>query len=85
VGVRRSEDGGWRWWCRFNAFVSAQEGRRRDEALPNDEADALVLAQWEGSMTWRSGVTMLAKGEAISGRGMEGDDIGWANVNLIGP
>jgi hypothetical protein len=36
----RSSEGGWWRWCRFSALVLAREGRRRDEALPEDEADA---------------------------------------------
>jgi hypothetical protein len=44
VGVGRSREGG-RWqWCGFNASVSTQEGRRRDEALPEDEAEAVSLS-----------------------------------------
>jgi hypothetical protein len=40
VGVGRSEEGGRRWWYKFNTSVSVREGIRRDEALPEDEADA---------------------------------------------
>jgi hypothetical protein len=40
IGVGRSGEGD-RWWrCGFNASVLAREGRRRDEALPKDEAEA---------------------------------------------
>jgi hypothetical protein len=35
-----SKEGGQMRWCRFNASVSAREGRRRDEALSEDEAEA---------------------------------------------
>jgi hypothetical protein len=38
VRVRWSEEGGRQWWCGFNASISAQERRRRDEALSKDEA-----------------------------------------------
>jgi hypothetical protein len=38
--VRQSREGG-RWrWCGLNALVLAQEGRRRDEALSEDKAEA---------------------------------------------
>jgi hypothetical protein len=40
VGVERSSENGLLWWCGFNASVSTQEGRRRDEVLPEDEAEA---------------------------------------------
>jgi hypothetical protein len=40
VGVRRSGEGR-RRWCRFNTLVSAREGRREDEALLEDEAEAM--------------------------------------------
>jgi hypothetical protein len=39
VRVRRSGEGSIRWWCRFNALVLTREGRRRDKALPEDEAE----------------------------------------------
>jgi hypothetical protein len=32
-------------WCGFNASVSAREGRQRDEALLEDEAEA-VSSSW---------------------------------------
>jgi hypothetical protein len=41
VGVRLSEEGGRRWWSKFNASILAREGRRRDEALSEDEAEAV--------------------------------------------
>jgi hypothetical protein len=40
VKVRISGEGGQRQRCRFNTSVSAREGRRRDETLSEDEADA---------------------------------------------
>jgi hypothetical protein len=40
VRVELSEESGQRRWWRFNSSVSALEGRRRDEALPEDEVDA---------------------------------------------
>jgi hypothetical protein len=46
--VGRSEEGSvWRW-CGFNASVLARDGRRRDKALPEDEAEA-------GSLSWLNG------------------------------
>jgi hypothetical protein len=39
------------------------------------------LAQWEGSMTWRGGVTTLAGGEAAPGRRKGGDDASLADTN----
>jgi hypothetical protein len=40
VGDRRSEECGRWWWCEFNTSVLAQEGRRQDETLPEDEVMA---------------------------------------------
>jgi hypothetical protein len=40
VGIGWFAEGSlWRW-CRFDASVLAREGRRRDKALPEDEAEA---------------------------------------------
>jgi hypothetical protein len=36
-------------------------------------------------VTWRSSVTIVAKGEAAPGKGKRGDDISWADANLTGP
>jgi hypothetical protein len=44
VGVKQSGEGGLLWWCGFNASVSTQEGRQRDEALPKDEAETANLS-----------------------------------------
>jgi hypothetical protein len=49
MGVGRSEAGGRWWWCRFNASISAQEGRRRNEALSEDEAEA-ASSSW---LNWK--------------------------------
>jgi hypothetical protein len=40
VGVGQSREGGRRRRCGFNASVLARVGRRRDEALSKDEAEA---------------------------------------------
>jgi hypothetical protein len=40
VGVGQSGEGDLLWWYGFNALISPQEGRRRDKALPDDEAEA---------------------------------------------
>jgi hypothetical protein len=45
VGVGWSREGGRRRWCVLIALVSAREGRRRDEALPEDEAEA-AISSW---------------------------------------
>jgi hypothetical protein len=45
VGDGRSEEGGQRSWCEFNASILAREGRRRDEALPKDKTEA-VRSSW---------------------------------------
>jgi hypothetical protein len=42
------------------------------------------LAQWEGSVTRRSGVTASARGEVAPRRGNGEDDVSWANANLTG-
>jgi predicted flavoprotein YhiN len=44
----------------------------------------LVLAQREGSVTRCDSVTTSAGGKATPRRGKEGDDVSWANANLIG-
>jgi hypothetical protein len=60
----------------------------------NDEHNACPLIFWNvrtenqqsmGSMAWCDGVVTFAGGEAASGRGKGGDNIGWADVNLTGP
>jgi hypothetical protein len=40
VRVRQSGESGIQWWCGFNVLVSAREGRRQDEVLPEDEVEA---------------------------------------------
>jgi hypothetical protein len=44
VGVRQYGEGGRCRWCRFNASILAREGKRRDEVLPEDEAEAASLS-----------------------------------------
>jgi hypothetical protein len=44
VGVGLSREGGRRWWYGFNASVLAREGRRHNEALLEDEAEAVSLS-----------------------------------------
>jgi hypothetical protein len=41
VEVGRFAEGSLQQWFRFNASVFAREGRRWDEALPEDEVDAV--------------------------------------------
>jgi hypothetical protein len=48
VGVRRSGEGRLLWWCGFNASISAREGRQRDEALLEDEAEAASSSWFNG-------------------------------------
>jgi hypothetical protein len=69
VKVGRSGEGSLQRWCRINASVLTQEGRRQDKALLEDEAEVaeLVLAQWEGSVTRRGIVMTLARGETAPG------------------
>jgi hypothetical protein len=43
------------------------------------------LAQWEGSVTRRGGVTTSVGGEVAPGKGKGGDDASWVDVNLTGP
>jgi hypothetical protein len=43
--IRRSRKGGLLWWCGCNISVSAQEGRRRDEALPEDKVE-IASSSW---------------------------------------
>jgi hypothetical protein len=51
VGVEWFEEGGQRRWCGFNTSVSAREGRRRDEALSEDEAEAASSSWLNGKKT----------------------------------
>jgi hypothetical protein len=39
VGDEQFGEDSLRWWCEFNTSILAQEGRRRDKALTEDEAD----------------------------------------------
>jgi hypothetical protein len=48
VGVGWSVEGGLLRWCEFNASVLTQEGRRRDEALPEDKAGVVSSALLNG-------------------------------------
>jgi hypothetical protein len=48
VRVKRSEEGGRRWWCVFNALVLVVDGKRQDEALPKDEAEAASASLLHG-------------------------------------
>jgi hypothetical protein len=41
----QSEEGSLRRWCEFNASVLAQDGRRRDKALLEDEAE-VASSSW---------------------------------------
>jgi hypothetical protein len=36
------------WQCEFNVLILAREGRRRDEALSEDEVDAMSLSLLNG-------------------------------------
>jgi hypothetical protein len=45
VEVEQSEEGGQQWRCRFNISVLAQEGKRWNEALPDDEAE-VATSSW---------------------------------------
>jgi hypothetical protein len=84
--VGLSEEGG-RWrWCEFNTSISGQERRRQDEALLEDEADA-VSSSWlhrKESVTQRSGVVTLTVGEVAPWKRKGGDDANWVDVNLTG-
>jgi hypothetical protein len=46
--------------------------------------NAFILALWEGSVTQRSGVTMLVRWEVASGRENRVDNDNWTDMNLIG-
>jgi hypothetical protein len=43
------------------------------------------LAQWEGSVIRRGGVTTSVGGEVALRRRKEGDDANWTNTNFTGP
>jgi hypothetical protein len=42
--VERSEEDSLRRWCGFNASVLTREERRRNKALPEDEAEGTSLS-----------------------------------------
>jgi hypothetical protein len=67
VVVGRSEKGE-RWWrCGFDNSVLAREGRRQDETLPENEAEAVSSSWFYEKKAWH-GVTMSARGEVTPGR-----------------
>jgi hypothetical protein len=83
VRVRRFGEGR-RWrWCIFNASVSAREGRRWDEALSENETEAVssFLVQCEGSMIRHRSVTTSIGGDAVLGSVKGGDDTSWDDAN----
>jgi hypothetical protein len=45
----------------------------------------VVLAPWEGSVTWHGDVVASVGGGAAPGRGKGGDDASWSDTNLIVP
>jgi hypothetical protein len=51
VRVGRFEEGSLRQWWGFNTSVSAREGRRRDKASPEDEADVAISFWLNGKKT----------------------------------
>jgi hypothetical protein len=51
VGVGQSGEGDRRRWCRFNASISAREGRQQEEVLPEDEAGAVSSFWLHGKET----------------------------------
>jgi hypothetical protein len=84
VEVGCSRVGGLQRWCRFNALVLAREGRQRDEALPEDEAEAASSSWLNGKEAWHN-VAASTRGKVAPGRGKEGDDTSWAEENFTGP
>jgi hypothetical protein len=71
--------------CGFNTSVSAREGRRQDEALPEDEVEG-ANSSWfngkecytvrqRGNDGWRRGYSREEKG---------GNDASWADMNFTG-
>jgi hypothetical protein len=46
--VSLSRNGDQRQWYRFSISILTREGRRRDEALPEDEAEAVSLSWLHG-------------------------------------
>jgi hypothetical protein len=66
-------------------FRSRGEARGRSIAERWSKGSRLVLALWEGNVTWRSRVAASARGEAALGRGKGGDDVSWVDMNLTKP
>jgi hypothetical protein len=72
VGVDYSGEGGRLRRCRFNALVSAQEVRRRDEALVKNEAET-VNSSWLHVKEALDNVATSARGKAAPERGKGGE------------
>jgi hypothetical protein len=85
VGVGLSGEGGWRWWCRFNASVSTREERRRDEALSEYEIESSSSYWLHGKKALHGAMVTWAIGEVAPERGKGEDDTCWADVNLTEP
>jgi hypothetical protein len=43
------------------------------------------LTPWEGSVTWRDGMTTSVEEEMTPKRGKGGDDASWTDTNLTEP
>jgi hypothetical protein len=84
VGVGLFREDGWRRWCRFNASVSAREGRRQNETLSKDEAEAASLSLLHWKEAWH-GMATSAEGKATPGREKRGNDASWDDTNFTGP
>jgi hypothetical protein len=74
VGVRWSGVGGRRRWCKFNASVLAWEESRRDEALPEDEAEVAISSWLNGKETWHGTTVWRCQTEERRYRGGEREE-----------
>jgi hypothetical protein len=75
---------GRRRWCRFNASISAREGRQREEALPKYEADE-ASSSWLYGKKARHNVATSTGGEMTPGRQKGRDNASWVDANFTGP
>jgi hypothetical protein len=66
------------------SFSSRGEAMRQSIVGRLSGGSELILAQWKGSVTRCRGVTTSTDGEATPRREKGGNNISWADTNLVG-
>jgi hypothetical protein len=71
---------------RIQCFSFGSRGKTMGQSITerSNGGSELVLTQWEGSVTRCGGMTMSAGGEATPRREKRGNNISWADANLVG-